>query len=448
MDTVPGNGRHHKTWPAPKEAVLEVLEFDAHGRARATFEGKTVEVDHGIPGELVEALVHGRRRRWARIVNILQPSPQRVVAPCPHFHGGCGGCPWQMLSYASQLDRKLASIRSAFADAGLKVSVSCLGGMENAWRYRRTASLSLGRQVGFRRHGTQSIVGIEDCPISHPSIGQLASFLNRCVEGERLPNFRGEVALEVRVVEAQGREFLHTAIVPSPGSRHASPELVQPLTECLTESNLVTGVMYRHRQNPPQLLYGEPYGTVKVMDHPFAVSAATFFQTNLRVLPDLLAAVVDAASATASHTVVDVYGGVGLFGLLLAPSVDRVIEIEIDAVSIEAARLSASWQGLRNIDFLCGTAEGIMASVERADTVIVDPPRAGLTPKVVEAFGRLRPARILYVSCLAKSLVRDILSFREYGYTCGPVQAFDFYPQTYHVELFTLLTVGPNTSVR
>ncbi len=116
-----------------------------------------------------------------------------------------------------------------------------------------------------------------------------------------------------------------------------------------------------------------------------------------------------------------------------------MIEIEIDPVAIEAAELSAKWQNLDNVRFHAGTAESIMSGIEIADTVIVDPPRSGLTPKVVEAIGRLRPQRILYVSCLARSLARDIVDLSRFGYRASRVDAFDFYPQTYHVELFSKL---------
>ena len=157
------------------------------------------------------------------------------------------------------------------------------------------------------------------------------------------------------------------------------------------------------------------------------------------MLPLLLDAVCDSAEPSQQHTIVDVYGGIGLFGLLLAPNVRMVVEIEIDPVGVEAAQRSAGMQSLDNVEFLVGTAESILTDIPRADTVVVDPPRSGLTPKVIDAIGRLKPERILYVSCFARSLARDVVSFAEFGYRADRVQGFDFYPQTYHVELFTAL---------
>ena len=423
----------------PREAQLRVGPFDDHGTARADFEGRPVEVQHGIPGELVEALVYGKRRRWAGIESILEAAPDRMPAPCTHFHEGCGGCQWQMMEYGSQLARKREWVDRELTAAGLDLQLDTLHSMLEPWRYRGTAGLSLGRNVGFRRHGTQSIVAMQDCLISHSLIGQLAGHLNEAVESERIPNYFGQVGVEARLVDRGDESGLHLAIMPSPGSRHASIDAVLPLAKEMSRLPCIVGIVYRHRQEPPELLFGEPFGLQKIQGRDFAVSGATFAQTNGNVLPVLLDAVCETASVSENQVVVDVYGGIGLFGLLLAPKVRRVVEIEIDPVAVEAARRSAAIQSLDNVEFMVGTAESIMSGIPHADTVIVDPPRAGLTPKVVAAIGALRPRRILYVSCFARSLARDVVSLHEFGYKADCVRGFDFYPQTYHVELFTAL---------
>ena len=438
MSTTPTAAKRKRQRP-PREAQLRVGPFDDHGTARSDFEGKPVEVPHGIPGELVDGMVYGRRRRWARIETIAEAAPDRVPGPCPHFHEGCGGCQWQMLEYASQLTRKQEWVDRELVAAGLDLSLDTLHSMPDPWRYRGTAGISLGRSVGFRRHGTQSIVPMQDCLISHPLIGQLAAHLNEAVGAERVPNYFGQVGVEARVVQHEDGSGLHIAIVPSPGSRDASIAAVLPLAKEISRLPWIVGIVYRHRQELPELLFGESFGVQKILGKDFAVSGATFAQTNDSMLPLLLDAVCDSAEPSQQHTIVDVYGGIGLFGLLLAPNVRMVVEIEIDPVGVEAAQRSGGMQSLDNVEFLVGTAESILTDIPRADTVVVDPPRSGLTPKVIDAIGKLRPERILYVSCFARSLARDVVSFAEFGYRADRVQGFDFYPQTYHVELFTAL---------
>jgi tRNA/tmRNA/rRNA uracil-C5-methylase (TrmA/RlmC/RlmD family) len=238
----------------PREATLDVGEFDSHGTARSIFNGRSIEVEHAIPGERVEALVYGRRRRWARIVDIPSPAPDRVPAPCPHFHDGCGGCPWQMVDIQSQLSRKLENVKTQFTDAGVAVDIRGVQTETDPWRYRMTAGLSVGRQAGFRRRGTQSIVAVTDCLISHPLIGRMASVLNEAIESEGIPNYHGDVSLEVRVVDREEDAGLHTCIVPSPGSRHASIDAILPLARLIAGLETTVGVLYRHNQD----LRGQP----------------------------------------------------------------------------------------------------------------------------------------------------------------------------------------------
>ena len=149
-------------------------------------------MEHGIPGEQVEALVFGKRRKWAKITHVIDPSPDRVEAPCPHFHEGCGGCQWQMLSYESQVRRKMASLEAQLSASDLNGTLGEVHVMRNPWRYRVTAGLSLGHSCGFRRRGTQSIVALQDCPISHPLIGELAAYLNRRIQTERFRTTRAK----------------------------------------------------------------------------------------------------------------------------------------------------------------------------------------------------------------------------------------------------------------
>jgi 23S rRNA (uracil1939-C5)-methyltransferase len=423
----------------PQEAVLFVEAFDTHGTARARFKNRWIEVEHGIPGETVRALVHGRRRMWAKIIEVINPAPERVAAPCSYFHQGCGGCQWQMIAYQSQVARKRAQIDTEMAAAGLSLRVSEMYEMSEPWRYRYTAGISLGRQAGFRRHGSQSIVGLNDCLISHPLIGALMAHLNHAIDAGTIPNYRGQVTLDTQISGKPGAESLHVAIRPTPGADLDFHVDIMPLADVLAAFEPVVGVCYRRGEESLQQLRGEPFATLEVIDRSFVVTAATFFQTNMALLPHLIKRLVESAHPTANDVVVDVYGGIGLFGLFLAPHVGRVIEIELDPVAVEAAQRSAALQRLDNVEFLTGTAETLLARVGQADTIIVDPPRTGLSPKVIAAIQRCQPRRILYVSCLARSLARDITDLVAAGYRPTHLDAFDFYPQTYHVELFTVL---------
>jgi 23S rRNA (uracil1939-C5)-methyltransferase len=433
--------RPPKNYRPPVRSELVAGAFDAHGIARGSINGKPVELERAIPGELVDVEIFGKRRRWARIVSVLSPAADRVDAPCPAFERGCGGCQWQMIEYRSQLDRKVEGARTALAGSGLDLPITAVHEAADPWRYRGTAALSLGYRAGFRRHGSQSIVELEDCPIANVMIGRLAAHLNRGITQEKIPNFRGQMSVEIRAGYMGEQEVVHTCILPAPGSPHAGTDAVDQLAAWLGESPDVAGVVYRHRQEPPRLLRGEEFIEVQLLGTRLCVTAATFFQTNISMVERLLASLLREARTGPNVVAVDVYGGVGTFGLALAGACREVIEIELDPTSIEAASRAAQQAHLSNVRFIGEAAETALGGLEAADIVIVDPPRSGLTPKTIAALRDLRPAQILYVSCLAQSLARDVAELMLSGYRSGGVELFDFYPQTYHAELFTALTL-------
>jgi 23S rRNA (uracil1939-C5)-methyltransferase len=138
-----------------------------------------------------------------------------------------------------------------------------------------------------------------------------------------------------------------------------------------------------------------------------------------------------------------VYAGVGLFGLFLAEGAREVVEIEADPRANEAARITASRWDLSNVSFVTSSAEEALASASRYDLVIVDPPRAGLAPAVTQALVERAPQLLLYVSCLPQSLARDLGPLTQAGYRVDHLELFDFYPQTYHVELLAVLRRSP-----
>jgi tRNA/tmRNA/rRNA uracil-C5-methylase (TrmA/RlmC/RlmD family) len=176
-----------------------------------------------------------------------------------------------------------------------------------------------------------------------------------------------------------------------------------------------------------------------VAGRPVYLHAGSFFQTNLQLLPELIGRLQQASAPLEGKRVADVYGGVGIFGLFLAEHASEVIVVESDPLAEEACRrTAAAWQ-LDNVRFLAQEAESALAGATSLDVVIVDPPRTGLSEKVIEALIELQPVTILYVSCLAQSLARDLRILTAEGYGIEHLEVFDFYPHTYHVEILAVL---------
>ena len=186
------------------------------------------------------------------------------------------------------------------------------------------------------------------------------------------------------------------------------------------------------------VLSGDPFGRTTVAGRAVYLHAGSFFQTNVELLPQLIGRLQTEAEPEGKR-IADVYGGVGVFGLFLAEGASNVLVVESDPLAEEACRRTAAEWGLDNVHFRAEEAEVALRDESGFDVVVVDPPRTGLSEAVIEALIELQPETILYISCLAQSLARDLRVLTAEGYSIDHLEVFDFYPQTYHVEILTVL---------
>jgi 23S rRNA (uracil-5-)-methyltransferase RumA len=416
--------------------TVSLTEFDDHGTTRAKVGNRWVEVEHGIPGETVKIELMGKKRQRGRIVDLVKPANDRVFPPCEYYREWkCGGCQWQHVSYRSQLRRKRRGVEATMKRAGLDARVTATYSLGDPWRYRSTAGIALGKHAGFRRHGSLAIVPIEDCPISHPLIGELMAILNKRLETGDLPDFRGRVRLDVRLADGPVLQVL-----VRPADDHPpAPSDLEILTEMLTHLKDIASVSMMSPDGDLVVVSGDPFGQTTVAGRPVYLHAGSFFQTNLELLPELIGRLQQEAAPLEGKRVADVYGGVGVFGLFLAEHASEVLVVESDPLAEEACRRTAASWGLENVHFRAEEAESALRDASGLDVVVVDPPRTGLSETIIEALIELQPATILYISCLAQSLARDLRVLTAEAYTVEDLEVFDFYPQTYHVEILTVL---------
>jgi 23S rRNA (uracil1939-C5)-methyltransferase len=403
--------------------------------------GREVLVDRGIPGErVVASLDPGRRARRGAVEAVIEASPDRVIPPCPYYLKGCGGCQWQHLGYDAQIAAKVTLVEREMEAAGVAASVSRVRGMEEPWRYRRTAAIAIGWEAGFRPRGRRGIVEIRDCLISHPLIGRLTSALNDLLRAGWLPNYHGRVWLDCTVVGSESAPELQVVIQGIEGlTLDLRPELPE-VAAVIAGVAGVAGVAYRHRSGAVYPLVGDTTGAIEVAGRMMYLPAGSFFQTNVGMLPRVLERMHEEIAGRNIRTAADVYCGVGTFGLPLAASVDAMTLIELDPSAVAAAcRTAAEW-GLSNVTFVDQLAERALPSLPALDLIILDPPRSGLGPAVAGAVAANGAPLVLYLSCAPASLARDVAHLAAAGYRLRSLDVFDFYPQTYHVESLAVLT--------
>jgi len=390
----------------PELLEVELTGVGPDGAATGALDGETVSAAFGLPGERVIVAVLERREGHidGRTLHVLRPSPDRVEPPCPYF-GTCGGCQWQHVTYERQLAYKRDNVATRLAEAGFAdVPVAPTLPAPSAYAYRNHARFSIGRkfgELGYTTHHQHRFFRVDACPIMNPRINEVLAATQRRAAGHQLA---------VRV-----------------GAR-TGDLLVQP------------------RQDAPDLPYesGQTSLEEELLGRRYRVSAAAFFQVNTAQAERLIATARDLLDLRESDVLLDLYCGVGTFGLALASGVRRVIGVEESAAALKDARVNAA--DLDNVEFLIGRAEDVLASLaslaEPVDAVIVDPPRVGCRPGALDALLRLTPRKLVYVSCDPASLARDLRVLVDGGFALRAVQPVDMFPQTAHVETVALLTWG------
>jgi tRNA/tmRNA/rRNA uracil-C5-methylase (TrmA/RlmC/RlmD family) len=387
---------------------VEVGPVAHGGHFVARHEGQVVFVRHALPGErvVVEVTDGGPDSRFLRAdaVEVLEPSPHRVAAPCPHAHpGGCGGCDFQHAALPYQRELKAAVVREQMHRlAKLQghplvedlVVAPVPGDVEGlGWRTRVRLAVDADGRAGLRRHRSHDVEALDACPLLHP-VARSTGVLQERWPGVAEVAVAGSVATGETVVLADG--------VPRGRSR-------------LTE---------------------------EAGGHRWRVDGAGFWQVHPGAADTLLSSVRTALRLRAGEHLLDLYAGVGLFGGSLAEDLGpggRVDAVEADATAVRAARRNLHDRPTvrlhqDRVEHWLGTS-----GVTRCDAVVLDPPRSGAGRQVVEALVRLAPRAVAYVACDPASLARDVGMLSAYGWELAGLEAFDLFPMTHHVECVALV---------
>jgi 23S rRNA (uracil1939-C5)-methyltransferase len=410
---------------------LQVASMAYGGEGVARWEGKAVFVPYAMPGDEVTAEIVEDRGRYARarLVKVTTPSAERVNPACPHFGPDrCGGCNWQHAGYGAQLTFKAGIVRDQLARLGHQADplVRAPLGMVEPWGYRNHLQLvpQAGWQLGYQAAGSHRRVVVTQCPIAHP---QVASMVAAPTAGEvwRLPPGLGGAWVR-RAAPRAGINTGQRLLVLETYSEPPRVSGVWPFAVVAETGARVTA------------LAGRAHLEERLGGRIFRYSPRSFFQVNTAQaerLVDLVAAYVDPQG---DETLLDCFCGVGIFGLLLASRVRRVIGVEESGSAIADARINA--RGVANVTFLHGQAQSVLPSLgEPVHTVVLDPPREGCDRAVLKALVDLSPRRIVYVSCDPSTLARDVARLAEAGYLLREATPVDMFPQTYHVETVCLL---------
>jgi len=440
------------------ELRIDSLAYGGSGVGRV--DGFVVFVRGGLPGDRVRARVTKMKRGFAEAVaeTVLEPSLDRVEAPCRHF-GTCGGCRFQDLAYAAQIAAKEQQVRDALVRIGRIaepplepiVPAASIYGYRNKLEYSFTAGEE-GVELGFHRAGRwDEVVGIEECLLTTDLGNAIRLAVRGWAREERLDAYdqaTGSGYLR-HLVFREGRNTgqVLVMLVTAPGERFETGYLVDVLRRFPAVRSIHWAINDKpaERTNlPTALLFGDEAIEEEILGLRFRLRPGAFLQTNTEMAERLYELAREFAGMKGDENVFDLYCGTGTIGLALAGQARAVWGLEISEEAIACAIENAELNGIGNAHFFAGnvgqTVEELVVEAGAPDVVVVDPPRAGLAGKALRRTGGLGADRIVYVSCNPTTLASDVkVLSEEFGYTLRRCRPVDMFPHTPHVESVSLL---------
>lgn len=485
-----------------EETVIDIIGMNHDGEGVGRANGYTLFVQGALPGETVRVRVMKTKKQYgyAKLLEIVKASPDRVSAPCP-IYDQCGGCQIQHMSYAGQLawkrqlvvdnlqrigklnvmveddeqaiqteqtsteEQMNGSNRIRLRMEGVMIEddttqgirVLPTMGMDEPWRYRNKAQVPIGAAEGglvggFYAKGSHRIIDMDTCLIQHEhndevvaKVKELGSHFGISAYNEETGRgllrhvvvkkaFRtGEMML---VLVTNGRDIPHKdAWIGS--IREAIPHVA---SICQNVNKKQTNVIFG---DETRVLWGRDVIYDYIGDVQFAISARSFYQVNPVQTEVLYGKTVEYAGLSGKETVIDAYCGIGTISLFLAQHADQVYGVEIVPEAIEDARSNAVLNDMKNVKFEVGASEDVIPLWKEqgieADVIVVDPPRKGCDPRLLDTILEMKPERVVYVSCNPSTLARDLRVLEDGGYRTVEVTPVDMFPHTVHVESVAML---------
>lgn len=442
---------------------VEYVDFPNKGKVR--LEEGAVTVKNAIPGQKIEFMINKKRsgRLEGRLLKVLEKSPLETREPVCSIFPACGGCMYQTMSYEKQLKMKEDQIRRLL-DPVIRTDYTYtfepIKASPREFAYRNKMEFSFGDDckdgpltLGLHKKGsTYDVLTADDCKLVHEDMTAILScvldyFRTRKVGYYKKMQHTGYLRhLLLRRGDTTGEILVN--LVTTTQEEHDLSPLVQELLALPLEGKIV-GILHILndslsdvvRSDETRVLYGQDHFYEKLLGLTFKITPFSFFQPNSRAAEVLYRTVREYIGDTKNKTVFDLYSGTGTISQIAAAVADKVVGVEIVEEAVEAARQNAARNGITNCEFIAGDVLKVLDEVtEKPDLIILDPPRDGIHPKALPKILDYGVDRIVYISCKATSLARDLEMFQDRGYRVEKVCCVDQFCQTVHVETVVLLS--------
>lgn len=454
-------------------ATVTIEDIGVSGEGIGKVNGYTLFIKDAVIGDVVEAKVMKVKKNYgyARLMNIITPSPDRVKAKC-QFARKCGGCQIQEMSYQKQLEFKNRKIKGnlerigGFSKELLEEVMEPIVGMDEPYYYRNKAQFPFGTDkegnpvTGFYAGRTHDIIANTDCAlgvqVNKEILEVILAFMKKYgirsydeKSGEGLVRHAlirfGFTTKEIMVcLVINGKRIPHSEILVDELTKIEGMTSIS-ISSNMKNTNVIMGDSY-------EVLWGQDYITDYIGGIKYQISPLSFYQVNPVQTEKLYRLALEYAGLQGEETVWDLYCGIGTISLFLAQKAKKVYGVEIVPQAIDDAKNNARINGIENAEFYLGKAEEVLPEYYRrfeeehpgekahADVIVVDPPRKGCEESLLKTMVEMRPERIVYVSCDSATLARDLKYLEGAGYEIRRGRGVDQFPMSVHVETVALLT--------
>ncbi|RAW11415.1 23S rRNA (uracil(1939)-C(5))-methyltransferase RlmD [Paenibacillus taichungensis] len=455
-----------------EETVIDIIGMNHDGEGVGRANGYTLFVQGALPGETVRVRVMKTKKQYgyAKLLEIVKASPDRVSAPCP-IYDQCGGCQIQHMSYAGQLAWKrqlvvdnlqrigklnvMVEDEEGAEQQGIRVLPTM--GMDEPWRYRNKAQVPIGAAEGglvggFYAKGSHRIIDMDNCLIQHEHNDEVVTKVKEIGSHFGISAYNEETGRgllrHVVVKKAFRTGEMMLVLVTNGRDIPYKDEWIGSIREAIPHVASICQNVNKKQTNvifgdETRVLWGRDVIYDYIGDVQFAISARSFYQVNPVQTEVLYGKTVEYAGLSGKETVIDAYCGIGTISLFLAQHADQVYGVEIVPEAIEDARSNALLNEMRNVKFEVGASEDVIPRWKEqgieADVIVVDPPRKGCDPRLLDTILEMKPERVVYVSCNPSTLARDLRVLEDGGYRTVEVTPVDMFPHTVHVESVAML---------
>ena len=454
--------------------TVAIEDIGVGGEGIGKVDGYTLFIKDAIIGDVVEAKIVKAKKNYgyARLMNIVTPSENRVEKPACPMARRCGGCQIQEMKYGAQLAFKEGKVRGNLERIGevptelLDKVMQPIVGMEEPFHYRNKAQFPIGTDkeghiiTGFYAGRTHSIIPNTDCALGVAVNQKILEIIMHFMENNHISAYDEEKhkGLVRHVLIRYGfktDEIMVCLVINGEKLPHAE-KLVDKLCKIPGMTSITISVNKAKTNvimgNEIKLLWGQTYITDYIGNVKYQISPLSFYQVNPLQTEKLYGLALDYADLNGNETVWDLYCGIGTISLFLAQNAKQVYGVEIVPQAIDDARNNAKINDITNAEFYVGKAEEVLPEYYReyqeshggetahADVIVVDPPRKGCEESLLQTIVDMQPGKVVYVSCDSATLARDVKFLRESGYELKKITPVDQFPNTVHVETVVLLS--------